>query len=86
MSSTDQSRTPFGEECTCREMLQLVLDGAASEEQEIWFREHLGCCGPCASQYEVHTEIKRMVRKKCCDAAPPEDLVLSIRRQLNDRD
>lgn len=83
MSDSDQSITPFGQECTCREMLQLVLDGAASTEQAEYFREHLCSCGPCSSQFEVHTEIKRLVQVKCCDATPPEDLLLQIRNQLN---
>lgn len=83
MSNT-QTPSPFGHECTCREMLQLVLDGVATQEQEIWFREHICSCVPCSSQYEVHTEIKQLLRTKCCDAAPPADLLISIRQKLND--
>lgn len=79
MENTD---SPFGG-CDCREMLQLVLDGAASTEQMEHFRHHLSGCKMCNGEYEVHSTIQVMLREKCCSGNPPEDLVLQIRSKLN---
>lgn len=78
----NQLNSPFGE-CNCTEMMQLVLDGAATAQQLEYFRSHLSGCTNCSGHYEVHSAIKVMLREKCCSGNPPDDLVIQIRSKLN---
>lgn len=77
-NSTQQS--PFGNS-NCMEMLQLVLDGQATEEQATYWRQHLGMCQPCYEKYNVDSAIKEMIKSECCCSKIPQDVI----EQLNTR-
>lgn len=61
------------------EMLQVILDGEASEEQKTYFKQHMDMCLPCFKGYELDMAIKQLVKSKCCGGDAPSDLVEQIR-------
>ena len=81
-----QPTNPFlsdsGKKATCMEMLQLILDGEASDEQRTYFKTHLDHCMPCFKSYEVDMAIKEMLKTKCCGGDAPNELIQKIRTQL----
>lgn len=79
---TTQSSETKGTPCACGEMMQLVLDGAATPEQCRDFQSHLQSCGVCQGQFEVHAMIQSMVRQNCC-GTPPQGLADQIRSLIN---
>jgi mycothiol system anti-sigma-R factor len=66
----------------CREMLQTILDGEATEEQKDYFRQHIGGCMPCYQSYDLEIAIKQLLQTKCCGGEAPSDLVEKIKEQL----
>jgi mycothiol system anti-sigma-R factor len=68
-----------GKKSTCMEMLQVILDGEASEDQKQYFKQHMDMCLPCFKGYELDMAIKQLVKSKCCGGDAPSDLVEQIR-------
>ncbi|MEM6358853.1 MAG: zf-HC2 domain-containing protein [Bacteroidota bacterium] len=66
----------------CLELLNLVLDSAASEEEKESFKEHLKQCMPCYEKYSLDMAIKKLIQEKCCGKHVPEGLVASIRAKV----
>ena len=57
----------------CLEMLQLILDGEATNEQkEHFLKEHLEECMPCYKNYHLEVAIRQLLKTKCCHEAPQE--------------
>jgi mycothiol system anti-sigma-R factor len=74
-----------GKKSTCLEMLQVILDGEASEQQKQYFREHMDICLPCFKGYELDMAIKQLVKSKCCGGDAPADLVEQIRITISQK-
>lgn len=72
-----------GKNATCLEMLQTILDGNATEEQQEYFRKHMDECMPCYKSHELDMQIKQLIKLKCCGNHVPLDLVQRIRNQVN---
>lgn len=68
-----------GKKSTCLEMLQVILDGEATEEQRQYFKQHMDMCLPCFKGYELDMAIKQLVQSKCCGGDAPKELVEQIR-------
>lgn len=77
--------SPAGKKATCMEMLQMILDGEASAEQQNYFKQHMDHCMPCFKSYEVDMAIKEMLQRKCCGGDAPPELVQKIRSHLSQR-
>ena len=59
----------------CREALERLsefLDSELAESDGDRIREHLADCEPCLSEYDLEDHIKKLVRRSCSEAAPPE--------------
>jgi mycothiol system anti-sigma-R factor len=83
---TPPSQNPFlvdGRKSNCMEMLQVILDGAATPDQKAYFKEHMDRCMPCFKGYELDMAIKQLVQSKCCGGDAPADLVEQIRTQIS---
>lgn len=82
-----QSSNPFilanGTKPTCMEMLQLILDGEASQEQRAYFSSHMDKCMPCFKSYHVDSKIKELIKSKCCGGQVPDDLVDQIKSKIS---
>lgn len=74
MSHTPPPKNPFGS-ATCMEMLQLVLDGQATDEQVAYWKEHMGMCQPCYEKYKVDHAVKELVKSECCCSKIPQDVI-----------
>lgn len=66
----------------CREMLQTILDGEATDEQKEYFKQHMGFCMLCYKSYDLEIAIKQLLQSKCCGGEAPADLVEQIKAQL----
>ena len=86
MSNFDQSN--MKQDCPnqrdCLEMLQLIIDGEATPEQKDHFmKHHLEGCMPCYQTYHLEIKIKALLKEKCCNGHAPEDLINTIKNQVN---
>jgi len=66
-----------GKKSTCLEMLQVILDGEASEDQKMYFKEHMDMC--------LDMAIKQLVKSKCCGGDAPSDLIEQIRITISQK-
>lgn len=71
------------EKITCIEMLQAILDGNATIEQQQYFEKHMDECMPCYKSHELDMQIKQLIKSKCCGNHVPADLVEKIKSQVN---
>ncbi|MEO1054997.1 MAG: zf-HC2 domain-containing protein [Bacteroidota bacterium] len=67
----------------CLKMLELVLDGEASEEEQEYFEQHLQNCMPYYEIYNLDKTIRGMIKEKCCKKVP-EGLADEIRNKIGD--
>jgi len=66
----------------CMEMLQLIVDGEASQEQKDHFLKfHLEQCMPCYNNYHLEVAIRQLLKTKCSGEAPQE-LIDSIKTKV----
>jgi mycothiol system anti-sigma-R factor len=72
-----------GSKPNCMEMLQLILDGEASPEQQDYFRTHMDKCMPCFKSYSLNMSIKELVKTRCCGDGVPQELVEQIKIQIS---
>jgi anti-sigma factor (TIGR02949 family) len=68
---------------SCLEMLQLMIDGDATPEQEIQFREHMEACLPCYQTYNLEIALKELLKSKCSGNGAPPDLIERIKMQIS---
>ena len=67
----------------CVEMLQLILDGEATSEQQAYFKSHMDICMPCFKSYSLDMMIKELLKSRCCHDAVPSELVEQIKIQIS---
>ncbi len=85
-SSSSSARPEMKEHCShqadCLKMIQLILDGEATEQQLAKLRVNLESCQPCIEMYHLEKEVKELLtkrmEKKCC----PEQLVATIKARI----
>ena len=59
-----------GKKPSCMEMLQLILDGEATVEQQAYFKSHMDKCAPCFKSYDLGNTIKELLKTRCCGVVP----------------
>lgn len=72
-----------GKKATCLEMLQTILDGNASDEQQVYFKQHMEKCMPCYKAHELDMQIKHLLKSRCSGNHVPPDLLEKIKNQVN---
>jgi mycothiol system anti-sigma-R factor len=72
-----------GKKPSCMEMLQLILDGEASPEQQAYFKSHMDHCLPCFKSYDVDITIKELLKTRCCGDSIPNELIDQIKTQIS---
>lgn len=64
------------------ELLQPILDGVSSKEDEAFFKTHIDKCGPCWEHYNIDKSVvdavKTKIERKCC----PSKLMNSIKDSI----
>jgi len=74
-----------GKQPTCMEMLQVILDGDATPEQQTKFKEHMEGCMPCYKEYNLEMMIKELLKTKCCGQCAPPELVERIKSSISEK-
>ncbi len=85
-SSSSNAKPEMKEHCghraDCLKMIQLILDGEATEQQLIKLKANLESCKPCIEMYHLEQEVKELltkrIEKRCC----PEQLVATIKSRI----
>jgi len=65
-------------ENNCNELLQLIVDGEATREQETYFKEHITECVFCLNNYRVEQGMKQAIKEKIARLDVPKGLQESI--------
>ncbi len=68
----------------CMEVLHLLLDGEASEEESKYFRQHIQRCMPCYECYNLEMAIKEIIQTKIERKPVPQDLVNTIKLKIKE--
>lgn len=79
--STDQSNP--GKASSCMELLQLILDGDATPEEQQQFKTHLDECMPCFQSYSVDLTVRTLLKSKCSGNGAPPELIEKIKIQIS---
>ena len=66
----------------CIEMLNLVLDEEATEEERAFFMDHMEKCMPCYENYQVDMVIKKLIKENCCGQKVPQQMIDDIRSKV----
>lgn len=85
-SSSSEAQPVMKEHCDhqadCLKMIQLILDGEATEQQLARLKINLETCRPCIEMYHLEKEVKELLtkrmEKKCC----PDQLVATIKSKI----
>lgn len=76
------SHQPPSGKPTCMEMLQAMIDGDATPQQQEDFKEHMYGCMPCYQKYNLEMMIKELIKSKCCGKDAPADLIQKIKSKI----
>lgn len=68
----------------CMEILQLLIDGEADNEQEAYFLKHIETCMPCYQYYNLEKAIKEILKTKIERKPVPQDLVNTIKLKIKE--
>ena len=65
------------------DILELIIDKEATDEQKEFFNSHVEGCAPCLDHYEMDEAMlvylkETLEKKKCCD-----DLLTNIKAEIN---
>ncbi|HNR75311.1 MAG: Anti-sigma factor RshA [Bacteroidetes bacterium OLB12] len=71
-----------GKKATCMEMLQIIVDGEATSEQQEYFKNHMDRCLPCFKSYDLDMAIKQLLKSRCCGGEAPTGLIEQIKIQI----
>jgi len=67
----------------CLNMLQLILDGEASESEMQYFNTHIEDCMSCFQHYNLEKTIRQVLKTKCEKRPVPVDLIQSIKSKIS---
>lgn len=76
------SHQPSSGKRSCMQMLQDMIDGDASPEQQEEFKDHMYGCMPCYQKYNLEMVIKELIKSKCCGKDAPADLIAKIKSKI----
>lgn len=75
----NSSDKPCNDPEQCFKMLELMLDGQATQEQRDFFDEHIEKCIYCLKEYNLGSEIKGLLQAKTAHKTVPKDLIDTIK-------
>jgi hypothetical protein len=67
----------------CMEVIQLILDGEAQEEDVAYFKSNIECCNKSMEHYKFELEVRKNIKEKLTAICPPENLEDCIREKIN---
>ncbi len=66
----------------CLKMIQLILDGEATDQQLAKLKINLESCQPCIRMYHLEKEVKELLTKRMDKHACPDELVATIKSRI----
>lgn len=72
------------ENLKCTELLNLVIDGQASKEQELELMQHVHNCPKCKNEFELNTSIKESLRERLKRINTPKELSSTIQSKITE--
>lgn len=66
----------------CLKMIQLILDGEATEQQLAKLKINLETCQPCIRMYHLEKEVKELLTKRMDKRSCPDELVATIKSRI----
>lgn len=66
----------------CLKMIQLILDGEATEQQLAKLKINLESCQPCIQMYHLEREVKELLTKRMEKRCCPDELVATIKSRI----
>jgi hypothetical protein len=78
-----QKKTSCEHQAECMKMVQLIVDGQASEEQIHQFRLNMDNCLPCEKGYELEKCIKETLQLRLEKKCIPSNLIDCIKQKVN---
>ncbi len=68
----------------CLEILHLILDEEANQEQEEYFKEHIEECWNCFQDYRLEKAIRDLVKTKLDKKPVPLSLIKDIKMEISE--
>jgi hypothetical protein len=65
------------------EVIQLILDGEAKEEDLLFFKDNIECCNKSMEHYKFELEVRKNIKDKLAEVCPPDNLEDCIREKIN---
>lgn len=69
----------------CLDILNIVLDGEATDEQKDYLKSHIDLCLPCLNDYKLEKTIKELLQTKCSKVDVPSGLAETIKNKLSEK-
>lgn len=66
----------------CTEVLQLIIDGEATREDEDYFNNHIVQCIDCSRYFMLEQSIRDALRNKVNRMRAPEDFIHQLRMKI----
>lgn len=82
MENTEQKACK--DHAKCMEMLQLILDGEASDSDKDYYYSHMEKCMPCYRAYNLESAIRRILKTNLDKKVVPADLIDCIKSKINE--
>lgn len=68
----------------CIEILHALIDGEASDEEKVFFQQHMEACIHCVNFYQLEKSIKYALQNKVRPVATPAGLEDLIRMKVGE--
>lgn len=85
-SSSSSAKPEMKEQCShradCLKMIQLILDGEATDQQLAKVKANLESCRPCIEMYQLEKEVKELLTKRMEKRCCPDQLVATIKSRI----
>ncbi len=66
----------------CINVLNLIIDGEANEEEVSFFNSHIKECLQCSEYYSIEQTIREAIRKKLEKKEAPDDFIHALRNKV----
>jgi len=75
---------PCADHDKCINIINLIIDGEANEDEEAFFYSHIEDCLHCSQYYKLEQSIREAIKKKLKIKEAPEDLIQEVRQKVKD--
>lgn len=78
-----QKKTSCEHQSECMKLVQLIVDGQATDEQIAQFKENMEKCLPCEKGYELEKCIKETMQLRLEKKCIPSNLIDCIKMKIS---